>query len=285
MGYAIWLVPNKFECETLKQLMKFRPEGSSLQPDSRSYPMFHPHITLATFEVLPAWLDLNNLVANPITPPVAEFAGIGKPGNTYLGALKVTFEESPSLRSLQRKIAGRLDELKIAWKSRDFPHMSLFYVEEPMERKRLYSELRYSKQVPGKSGTITQFTGSEVWLVDCSSRDVEKWDRLQSRRLKFFPNPKVASTDVPPKHFHGHPKSTTTTETSASQSTPPIVTTTTPPLRTTSTAVELVKKQHGKDQGSPLRDPSIKVSSRSRLIKAKGKSQSGGKRGSQSTQR
>ncbi|VDC07054.1 unnamed protein product [Peniophora sp. CBMAI 1063] len=136
MGYALWLVPSQDEEEALRELMRYRPPGSYLPRHSRSYPMVHPHITLATFDILPHSFHLRDIV--PQEGRVKTYYRDLKPGNTYLGALSVQISLSANLQRLHQSIVTGLDEQRIQWKSHGFPHMSLFYVDEASERERLW---------------------------------------------------------------------------------------------------------------------------------------------------
>ncbi|KAK0215816.1 hypothetical protein IW262DRAFT_237378 [Armillaria fumosa] len=187
MGYAIWLIPSSNEFSVLSELMKFRPQSSTLHSRSRSYPYFDPHITLATFDgfppsVNPDDISLDNLPA----PGLGHFDSV-KRGNSYLGALSIVISPANNLTRLRDAVTARLDRLNIQWKSRSFPHMSLFYVDEPEERDRLYAELRNRRRIQGDRGLtlianrsmqVKTFTGSEIWLVDCT-RSVKQWNVMK----------------------------------------------------------------------------------------------------------
>ncbi|KZV67930.1 hypothetical protein PENSPDRAFT_610742 [Peniophora sp. CONT] len=188
MGYALWLVPSQDEANDLHELMTLRPAQSDLPPRTRSYPDFHPHVTLATFDSLPPTFRLRDVI--PQEGPVKAYFQSAKPGSTYLGAMSVHLRKTAELEHLHRNIVSKLDERGIRWKSRSFPHMSLFYVDEAPERERLQRMIRrcFSRADDGRlvlwtgigrdSRPIRRFTGSSVWLVDCHSKDVEQWSRI-----------------------------------------------------------------------------------------------------------
>ncbi|VDC07051.1 unnamed protein product [Peniophora sp. CBMAI 1063] len=200
MGYALWLVPSQEEARSLDELMRIRPPRGEPHLRTRSYPTFHPHITLATFEHLPSSFQLRSII--PQNGPVKTYFRDLKPGSTYLGAMSVQMRKTAGLESLHRSIVAALDVQDIHWKSRNFPHMSLFYVDEAPERERLLqivnrcaSRAEDGRLVlwtgPGRHARpIHRFTGSSVWLVDCRSKDVERWsvlDRLPLARSSLPP--------------------------------------------------------------------------------------------------
>ncbi|KAK0232315.1 hypothetical protein EDD85DRAFT_106063 [Armillaria nabsnona] len=206
MGYALWLVPSSTEFTALSELMKFRPQPSTLDSRSRSYPSFDPHITLATFDDLPPSFNLDAISLDNLPPPVGRFHSV-KRGNSYLGTLSIVISPANNLTPLRDAVTARLDRLNIQWKSRSFPHMSLFYVDEPEERDRLYNELRNRGRIQGDKGlTLTAnpsmqvrtFTGSEIWLVDCT-RSVKRWQVMKRRSLVSPAPPPPPKETVPQK--------------------------------------------------------------------------------------
>lgn len=182
-------MPSEGEFAALTKLMNYRPTPLMVNPKSRSYPTFVPHITLATFDELHPQFKLEAIV--PQTGlVVTHFRNMDR-GNNYLGALKIQMDKTRHLEQLHEKIITNLEGLSIQWKSRSFPHMSLFYVDEAEERKRLERGLIKNMYVgrEERSGRIIlkaaaderfirRFTGSEVWLADCCSKKVEEWKVL-----------------------------------------------------------------------------------------------------------
>jgi len=201
MGYALWLVPSEPEYGALRHLMSFRPQPSSPRAHSpRSFPRFHPHITLATFSSLPS-PPLRELLPSIKATPVY-FESI-KVGSSYLGSLSVVVSKSPELMDLCDYIVRHLNTVhRIRTSSCSFPHMSLFYLDEAVrgERIRLANILRSSGRVVEQRGgagvalnctldgaapkfhAMTGFTGSEIWLVDCNG-GVADWKVLARRQL------------------------------------------------------------------------------------------------------
>lgn len=188
--------------------MEFRPPHSKVKDGSKSYPRFAPHITLATFADLPPALDIDDLpiFGRDLKPPVLNYVS-WKQGDTYLGALSLKLSQPRELLRLHRAITDYLDALRVQWKSRNFPHMSLFYVDESKERIRLVEALgHYLKRIGtsnvdnrtldrhNRSTPFTRFTGAEVWLVDCT-RSVRQWRVMEKRKLSFSPEKPLS--DVP----------------------------------------------------------------------------------------
>ncbi|KAK0465707.1 hypothetical protein IW261DRAFT_1156448 [Armillaria novae-zelandiae] len=206
MGYAIWLIPSSTEFTVLSELMKFRPQSSTLDSRSRSYPSFDPHITLATFDELPPLFNLDAISLDNLPLPVGHFRSVTH-GDSYLGALSIVVSPAKNMTPLRDAVTARLDRLNIQWKSRNFPHMSLFYVDEPFERGRLYAELTNCGRIQGdKDLTLTAnpsmqvktFTGSEIRLVDCT-RSVKRWYPMKTRSLVPPAPPPPPKETVPQK--------------------------------------------------------------------------------------
>ncbi|KAK0436055.1 uncharacterized protein EV420DRAFT_1673639, partial [Desarmillaria tabescens] len=171
-GYALWLIPSPEEYKAWEKLMEFRPPHSSVKPDSKSYPCFAPHITLTTFANLPPAFDIDKLPIYDLRPPVMKFES-WKRGDTYLGILIIKLSKPRKLKHLHGAITNYLDDLSTEWKSRNFSHMLIFYVNEPQERLKLEEGLKDYKQMGtfGDSGDLdlySRFMGTEVWLVDCT---------------------------------------------------------------------------------------------------------------------
>ncbi|KAH7103568.1 hypothetical protein BKA62DRAFT_45668 [Auriculariales sp. MPI-PUGE-AT-0066] len=199
-GYALWLVPVEHESTELQAIMRFRParRRHSDRP-TRSYPKFHPHVTLATFDDLPANFHLNEIVpqSSDIT---AQYTHLER-GETYLGAMKLMMTAPAALTQFRADILRQLQRMGMENKTRRFPHLSLFYVEEADERQRLHRGLQSRKFFtddftgnltvkanPKASGPgIQQFTCGEVWLVNCMPRSVEQWSVIERHALSADP--------------------------------------------------------------------------------------------------
>ncbi|KAK0215813.1 hypothetical protein IW262DRAFT_237301 [Armillaria fumosa] len=204
MGYAVRLVPSNTESAALSKFMDFRPKSYTQNSQSRSYPSFYPHITLVTLDEPPSSFNLESVSFDHLTPPVAHFDSV-KCGNSYLGALSIVISPVNNLMPLRDAITAHLDMLNIRWKSRSFPHMSLFYVDEPDERDRLYAELINERRIHGEecltltaspSTQVKTFTGSEIWLVDCT-RSVNRWQVIAKRSLVSPAPPSSSKEKIP----------------------------------------------------------------------------------------
>lgn len=187
--------------------MNYRPTPLMVNPKSRSYPTFAPHITLATFDELHPKFKLEAIV--PQTGLVVTHFRKMDRGNNYLGALKIQMDKTRRLEQLHEQIITNLESLGIQWKSRSFPHMSLFYVDEAEERKRLERGLiknmyvgreeisgRIVLKAAADERFIRRFTGSEIWLADCCSKKVEGWKVLGKLSLSLPSPPPQAPDEV-----------------------------------------------------------------------------------------
>ncbi|KAK0467766.1 uncharacterized protein EV420DRAFT_1684277, partial [Desarmillaria tabescens] len=108
-------------------------------------------------------------------------------GDTYLSTLIIKLSKPRQLKHLHGAITNYLDDLNTEWKSHNFPHMSVFYVDEPQEHLKLEEGLKDYKQMRtfGDSGDLdlhSRFTGTEVWLVDCMC-SVRQWKVIGKRSL------------------------------------------------------------------------------------------------------
>ncbi|KAK0496334.1 hypothetical protein EDD18DRAFT_1253615 [Armillaria luteobubalina] len=135
MGYTIWLIPSSYEFSVLSELMKFHPQSSTLPSQSHSYPFFHLHITLTTFNGFPPLVNPDDIsLDNLPAPGLGHFDSV-KHGNSYLGTLSIVISQDKdnNLTLLHDAVTVRLGRLNFHWKSCCFPHMSLFYVDESEE--------------------------------------------------------------------------------------------------------------------------------------------------------
>lgn len=212
-------MPSGDEYAALERLMQFRPRHYRKSRASRSYPYFPPHITLATFTT-PGFTNLHAILPEHLRPVPVFFESI-KAGSTYLGALGVNIAKTREVMDLGADIVDHMRVNGIEPKQRGFPHMSLFYVDEPEERQLLDRELRTTGRImtvrrghgtsallkydPDKRGlsAMSGFNGAQIWLVDCNSRDVEAWHvmekmRLGSGRRDSAPPPRSPPTPTPP---------------------------------------------------------------------------------------
>ena len=184
--------------------MTFRPRHFQPPRNSRSFPRFAPHITLATFTTPSSTTPpLETLLpsSSDLRPVPVSFESVNA-GNTYLGAFSVKIARTHELMTLHDKILNVLAANRIEAKSRSFPHMSLFYVDESEGRQQLNSELlRTGRVATVRKGDTTVvllqanpqdresvpfegFVGSQVWLVDCTSKNVEDWEVKEKLSLR-----------------------------------------------------------------------------------------------------
>ena len=205
--------------------MRWRPSFYSKR-SSKSYPDFHPHVTLLTFQ------STNPPSLQTLLPPNIYAAPVSFKrlwvGNTYLGSLSVSVHRYKPLLNLHGSVLDHLDRLGIPPKSRGFhPHVSLFYLDETFhgERQQLAFELRQLCRVkeerlgdaaesvglicptsgpPRESDFMYGFTGAEIWLVDCNG-SVREWEVLERRILGRTPSrvglsPFPSKIDSPPTY-------------------------------------------------------------------------------------
>ncbi|KAI0341112.1 hypothetical protein BDW22DRAFT_1359314 [Trametopsis cervina] len=198
MGYSLWLVPAQQERTALEQFMKYRPMTYREKHGSRSYPRLDPHITLATFKARHC-PSIDSILPQDIVETPVTFQAL-RAGDNYMGAMSITIAKNRRLMKLHDGIIFLLEKVeKLETKSRRFPHMSLFYVDEDEERKRLEKDLARSGNVRNLSGgkgvvltcsvdngakvQLAGFNGQEIWLVDCNSSVVEEWEVKEKRLL------------------------------------------------------------------------------------------------------
>ena len=170
----------------------------------RSFPHFHPHVTLATLNPA-AERDSTVLTLREAVPlgqctvPV-RFARVIA-GDHYFRSVFVALVPSPELVRLRAALAAAGTPHPPA-----FPHLSLYYIadEEPHTRERLLQELERENVVrhaadgqevvlecavghgagddnstgsQDDGGALTGFTGTQIWIVDCEG-PVEGWKVL-----------------------------------------------------------------------------------------------------------
>ena len=169
----------------------------------RSFPHFHPHVTLATLNTA-AERDSTVLTLREAVPlgqcavPV-RFARVIA-GDHYFRSVFVALVPSPELVRLRAALAAAGTPHPPA-----FPHLSLYYIadEEPHTRERLLQELERENVVrhaaegqevvlecavghgagddntgsQDDGGALAGFTGTQIWIVDCEG-PVEGWKVL-----------------------------------------------------------------------------------------------------------
>lgn len=119
-------------------------------------------------------------------------------GDNYLASMSITVSKSEGLMRLHDDVLTHLKDVKgIETKSRRFPHMSLFYMDESVrgERNWFARELLETGRIMQGSTEVvlncplgselrpmSGFDGAEIWLVDCTG-SVAGWEVLEKRVL------------------------------------------------------------------------------------------------------
>lgn len=218
-------MPSDYDGQALARIMAFRPSSYRKRPSSRSYPPLDPHITLVTFEAKTCPALSSILHSRMSKGPVPVLFQALRKGDNYLGAMSVTInlDKSPELNTLHDGIEKSVKKHGLTPRSRRFPHMSLFYVDEAEERDRLERHLWREGLVrkrangrgialvsrsPSSNGgskekvELKSFAGEQVWLVDCNSRKVEEWSVME----KFSLVPKRPRSTTPDEHVASEEK-------------------------------------------------------------------------------
>ncbi|KJA27131.1 hypothetical protein HYPSUDRAFT_131664 [Hypholoma sublateritium FD-334 SS-4] len=174
--------------------MSLRPDSAQAPLTARSYPKFHPHITLASLP-LGMEVDLDNVERSipKIEEPLAcQFAAV-ETGSHYYRSVYIRIKLSAELVSLHKHIH---DALQVEPRTPAFPHLSLCYIDDidaaDGERYRYYNALQKAGRIqhsPGnfESEGISLFCGGhgegdwlgriiarEIWVVRCEGA-VDSW--------------------------------------------------------------------------------------------------------------
>lgn len=193
MGLSLWLVPSPCQVTLLQSIMPQRPQGHPLEPDRTtlspiSYPVFCPHVTLATVrsgDEVPSGLLAN--LAKGRQSIRLNFLSLVV-GDHYFRSLLVSARPTEDLLALRDEITETLSHLSPR-PAPIFPHLSLAYIAdedaEAGERERIAQSLRERGVVveDESSHTVSLRCGevclsgvdlAEIWLVDCEG-PVEGW--------------------------------------------------------------------------------------------------------------
>jgi 2',3'-cyclic-nucleotide 3'-phosphodiesterase len=210
LAISLWLVPSAPESALLQQLMNRHPKPGA----ERSFPHFHPHVTLTTLGPTAAASESESAAAaarDSTVLTLREAVPLGQcavpirfarviAGDHYFRSIFVALVPSPELVRLRAALAAAGTPHPPA-----FPHLSLYYIadEEPHTRERLLQELERENVVrhtadglevvlecaagagddndhTGSSpdgGALAGFTGTQIWIVDCEG-PVEGWKVL-----------------------------------------------------------------------------------------------------------
>lgn len=204
IGLSLWLVPSAEQSVKLSWIMHTRPPTAKIPT---SYPMFHPHITLAT---VPSTTPVEELVAaiSPRQPQVKAVFSDVVVSDAYFRSVLAVIRPSPEIMSLHTKVCENLKTRSP--QSPMFPHMSIYYIDdaEAEERTRVLQELKANGtvikseagvQIHTSRGPVGIPTGSEtrplpqndalrgidvveIWVVLCDG-PVETWTVLEKVKL------------------------------------------------------------------------------------------------------
>lgn len=162
---------------------------------SRSYPSFHPHVTLVASVPSPIPLSLIDDIFKTTArqaPIRLAFQRI-EVGMHYYRSVYIAMEPSKEVTALHERIHKKLD---IEPRTPAFPHLSLSYVEDEDDKskderqmclKRLMGsgeikQLEDSVEINVADDWVTGFIAMEAWVVDCNDL-VETWTVLHKLSL------------------------------------------------------------------------------------------------------
>ncbi|PVF98858.1 LigT-like protein, partial [Serendipita vermifera] len=182
-GLSLWLIPPEPLQSVLESMIKAvsKMEGS---------PSFKPHMTIATF---PVPSDIPPI--EPILAPLRnEWAGL-KPrfqslhiGSSYFVSVALALQPTDQLKEFQERIRQELS-FKLNLQAPDkpfFPHISLFYGDVSMEKRKNVETAIRGLAGPrlveyGDSIMIDDydhFIPDEIWVVKTEGR-AEEWEVLE----------------------------------------------------------------------------------------------------------
>ncbi|KAG5633784.1 hypothetical protein H0H81_005290 [Sphagnurus paluster] len=197
MGVSLWLVPSAQDAVRLKVIMRAREAKHANLLNS--YPIFEPHVTLASFG------------ATSPTPPLSEIrASISKVkgglpvqfksieiGTHFFRSVYIAIHLTPALMSLHDEVHKKLN---VEFNTPAFPHVSLCYITDDdnalcREREKFLKELKDGGRIrqsgEGDEGGVSlncsesesedwmaEFQASEVWLADCDG-PVDGWKIIE----------------------------------------------------------------------------------------------------------
>ncbi|KAJ3987572.1 2',3'-cyclic-nucleotide 3'-phosphodiesterase [Lentinula detonsa] len=199
---VLWIVPSDEDSAKLKTIMPIH-SATSTGSETRSYPKFHPHITLAA-PPSSSTLTLEQLreaISNSLSANLQVSFKSVNTGNHFFRSVYISIEPTPALVSLHTQIHNTLN---LEPRTPLFPHLSLCYITDEddakkEERQRWKNQLEASSRIryigSPRNGIelnccgdgavddwITGFTAYEIWFVDCVG-PVESWSVLDKVRL------------------------------------------------------------------------------------------------------
>lgn len=200
-------MPSRNMADELKQIMSVRPNNKDdgddhnkfHGPSRTSYPIFEPHITLASIHLeTPVSLSTirTSVLCQQHTFFSVEFGSVDV-GDHYFRSVSITVVLDETLKNLRR---GVHEALGVRPNTPCYPHMSLVYItdedqEVRRERERYFDELRgrnlisydddnddggggVKLRTPDlKSGWLKGSMMTEIWVTKCVG-PVETWEVL-----------------------------------------------------------------------------------------------------------
>ncbi|KAJ3860833.1 2',3'-cyclic-nucleotide 3'-phosphodiesterase, partial [Lentinula novae-zelandiae] len=200
---TLWIVPSDEDSAKLRIIMSMQSSTSK----TRSYPKFHPHITLAA-PPSSSHLTLEQLresISHHLPCKIRiDFKSLNT-GNHFFRSVYIAVQPSPDLVSLHKCIHTTLD---LEPRTPLFPHLSLCYIADEddaagKERQEWRNQLETSGRIRtiGPAGVgvevncskdgagndwISGFDADEIWFVDCNG-PVKSWAVLH--KLRLMPDP------------------------------------------------------------------------------------------------
>ena len=185
--------------------MSIRPDVAQPPLTTRSYPKFHPHITLAS---LPLAMEtklesIEKAIPKIEAPLMCQFAAV-ETGSHYYRSVYIRIKLSAQMISLHKHVHEALD---LEPRTPTFPHLSLCYIDDADavngERDRYRNALEENGKIQygtgdsesqelifscGNEGEVDWFghiAAREIWAVRCEGA-VESWVVL--KKIDFSEN-------------------------------------------------------------------------------------------------
>jgi len=203
--FNLWLMPSRDTADELKQIMSVRPDNNNKDdgddhnkphdPSPTSYPLFEPHITLASIHLeTPVSLStIRTSVVLPHQPAFSvEFESVDV-GDRYFRSVYIAVVLDETLKELRRAVH---EALGVRSNTPYYPHISLVYItdedqEKGRERERYFDELRRRKLISYdsdgggvglrtpdlKSGWLKGSMMTEIWVTKCVG-PADTWEVL-----------------------------------------------------------------------------------------------------------
>ncbi|KAI3619273.1 cyclic phosphodiesterase [Moniliophthora roreri] len=194
MGITLWIVPSAKDTERLKKIMAVRPQDSlPVQTSSVSYPIFDPHITLASLS------SHSNILLSKLKESIPKTQSALKvnfksvdAGDHFFRSVYIAVTPTSELTALHQHVH---EALGVEPRTPMFPHISLCYISdhdaEHGERQRFRDELRSTGRIredeggavslncgTDKEDWVSGFISPEIWIADCEG-PLESWRVLE----------------------------------------------------------------------------------------------------------